>query len=366
MPRSLLPIVNLGNSFPYELERELNSPQSLSPPFDSHQVPNGGKGLPIFIKEHSDASNDDETCIGYIQPLVAEYIKTEFWDKGSSFGGLQLQGSKVYLHVEADGLSAEALVEKRTTELERAIQVLAHVPLTSTNTELCDALRCLTGWRNERYDVWGIDRIVLRMERAAVGLFGMRAYGCHLNGYVQAESGDMKLWIAQRSSTKQTYPGMLDTLVGGGLPSGVHPDVNIIKECYEECGLENHEVGMQPGYIKPAGVVTFFLADIERGWVPDTEFAYDMQLPESWQPRAIDGEVAGFRLMTPKEVIDALLAKRFTPEAGMVVIDFLVRHGIVYPGNEPNYLAVCKGLRRDLVPPGIILHRRASTTSTTL
>lgn len=37
-----------------------------------------------------------------------------------------------------------------------------------------------------------------------------------MNGYVEKESQKF-LWIAKRSDTKQTFPGMLDHLVAGGL-----------------------------------------------------------------------------------------------------------------------------------------------------
>ena len=43
----------------------------------------------------------------------------------------------------------------------------------------------------------------------------IQAYGIHMNGYVHF-GGEKHLWVAKRSATKQTYPGMLDHLVAGG------------------------------------------------------------------------------------------------------------------------------------------------------
>jgi hypothetical protein len=37
-----------------------------------------------------------------------------------------------------------------------------------------------------------------------------------MNGYVEKD-GKQFLWIGKRSDVKQTYPGMLDHLVAGGL-----------------------------------------------------------------------------------------------------------------------------------------------------
>jgi len=45
------------------------------------------------------------------------------------------------------------------------------------------------------------------------GLLGVKQYGVHMNGYVKTKDGEYKLWIAKRSLTKATYPGMLDNMV---------------------------------------------------------------------------------------------------------------------------------------------------------
>ena len=37
----------------------------------------------------------------------------------------------------------------------------------------------------------------------------------HINGYVSGAEGQ-RLWLARRSATKPTWPGMLDHIVAGG------------------------------------------------------------------------------------------------------------------------------------------------------
>ena len=73
----------------------------------------------------------------------------------------------------------------------------------------------LNGWRNEHYNVQARfgQKPLFSMERAAVSLFGIKGYGCHINGYVKDENGVYKMWIARRSKSKQTYPGKLDNFV---------------------------------------------------------------------------------------------------------------------------------------------------------
>lgn len=41
----------------------------------------------------------------------------------------------------------------------------------------------------------------------------MKRYGVHLNGYTVGIDGEVSMWLARRSATKQTYPGLLDNMV---------------------------------------------------------------------------------------------------------------------------------------------------------
>ncbi|XP_043723397.1 nudix hydrolase 20, chloroplastic-like isoform X5 [Telopea speciosissima] len=86
-----------------------------------------------------------------------------------------------------------------------------------------DVIRCLgerliPGIRNELYPVKSsFDMpVFFSLERAAAPYFGIKAYGVHMNGYVDRD-GKKFLWIGKRSEVKPTFPGMLDHLVAGGL-----------------------------------------------------------------------------------------------------------------------------------------------------
>eukprot|EP00850_Spirogloea_muscicola_P025395 SM002946S11253 [mRNA] locus=s2946:58:1620:+ [translate_table: standard] len=67
----------------------------------------------------------------------------------------------------------------------------------------------ITGWRDELYPA-SVDYHsfpLLLIERAAAPLFGIKAYGVHMNGFVIEKDGAKLLWVARRSLSKQTYPG---------------------------------------------------------------------------------------------------------------------------------------------------------------
>lgn len=80
-----------------------------------------------------------------------------------------------------------------------------------------EAFKVLAGWRNELYPVYGdskrSDNVAFVMERAATPLFGISTFGVHLNAYTKTEDGQILMWVARRSKTKQTWPGLLDNCV---------------------------------------------------------------------------------------------------------------------------------------------------------
>ncbi|KAJ6846742.1 nudix hydrolase 20, chloroplastic-like [Iris pallida] len=96
----------------------------------------------------------------------------------------------------------------------------------------------IPGIRNEMYPVtssFGMPTL-FSLERAAAPYFGIKAYGVHMNGYVDRNK-EKFLWVGKRSDMKPTYPGMLDHLVAGGLPHGISCQENLVKECEEEAGI---------------------------------------------------------------------------------------------------------------------------------
>ena len=75
----------------------------------------------------------------------------------------------------------------------------------------------ISGWRDELYPVvtrFGAQPSLL-VERAAAHLFGIKAYGVHMNGFVRQDDG-LHLWVATRSASKPTWPGKYDHLAAGG------------------------------------------------------------------------------------------------------------------------------------------------------
>jgi 8-oxo-dGTP pyrophosphatase MutT (NUDIX family) len=87
--------------------------------------------------------------------------------------------------------------------------------------------------------------------------------------------------------------------------------------------------------VKPAGTVSFFYQS-ERGLFPNTEFIFDLELPECFVPSNNDGEVSGFELVTAAELIDKITSKDYKVTSIPIALDWLVRHGHVTTETEPN------------------------------
>ncbi|KAF4362969.1 hypothetical protein F8388_020485 [Cannabis sativa] len=206
------------------------------------------------------------------------------------------------------------------------------------------------GIRNELYPVissFGASPL-FSLERAAAPYFGIKAYGIHMNGYVEKE-GEKFLWIGKRSQEKSTFPGMLDHLVAGGLPHGIACGENVVKECQEEAGIPKSISSRQVLCFScsaiPVGAVSYMDIDGYR-YKRDVLFCYDLKLPESFIPKNEDGEVESFKLIPVAHVANVIRGRTsiFKPNCCLVIIDFLFRHGYIRPENY-GYLDLLQSLR---------------------
>jgi 8-oxo-dGTP pyrophosphatase MutT (NUDIX family) len=189
------------------------------------------------------------------------------------------------------------------------------------------------------------ERALCAIDRAAAAHFGIRAFGQHVNGFVRSPDG-LHMWIGRRARDRRNWPGQLDNLAAGGLPCGVALEANLAKECWEEAGVPARLARQATA----VGAVTYAHAT-EDGFKADVLYCYDLALPDDFEPRCMDGEVEGFELL-PLPDVAALVrdTAEFKPNCSLVVLDFLVRHGVVGP-EHPEYLEIVGGLHAGLDPP---------------
>ena len=94
-----------------------------------------------------------------------------------------------------------------------------------------------------------------KMERAASSLFGIVTYGVHMTMYEPIGPDSCRIWVPTRSRTKQTWPGLLDNSVAGGIAAGYSVFDTIVKEASEEAGLSEDIVRT---HARPVGCISYF------------------------------------------------------------------------------------------------------------
>ena len=219
-----------------------------------------------------------------------------------------------------------------------------------------DTFTVLRGWRNELYPIHGHHDVMeetISMERAGSALFGINSYGVHMTSYVRTPEG-MKIWVPRRAKNKSTYGGMLDNTVAGGLSTGETPLGCLIREASEEASLPEQLIRANA---KPCGTVSYIhvrdkLAGGETGLIqPECQYIYDMEVGTEVIPNPEDDEVEEFYLWTIEEVTRSLANGEFKPNCAVVLLDFLIRHSILTPENESDYMEIVSRIHRKLPFP---------------
>ncbi|KAL6234572.1 hypothetical protein BDW75DRAFT_231041 [Aspergillus navahoensis] len=210
-------------------------------------------------------------------------------------------------------------------------------------------------WRNETFPIRhpSTGEILLEIERSASALFGILTSGVQLTCYIDDPQRGLLLWIARRSRTKQTYPGLLDNTAAGGLETRFfgRPIEAAIREAVEEGSLDENLV--RKG-LRGVGAISYYHVKrpsegCDVGFLqPEVEYVYELRLDPGIVPVPGDGEVERLYLWSVEEVLGALREGEFKLNSAVAVIDFLIRRGIVTAENEEGYLEIVSRLHRRL------------------
>lgn len=243
-----------------------------------------------------------------------------------------LREFKDVFEVASDGVRlAEGLAgaDARTSAVDQALRQLA-------------ARGVITGWRDEPYSVAATpdEPALFQMERAGIPKFGIWASGVHVNGFVR-ERGLLSMWIGRRSPDKHTAPNKFDQIVAGGRPADLTVRETVLKEGEEEANID----GALAARAVPVGAISY-RTERREGLRRDVLYVFDLELPRDFVPVNHDGEIAEFQLWPIGRVLETVRdTDKFKFNCSLVIIDFLIRHGLLDPDNEPEYLTLVRGLR---------------------
>jgi 8-oxo-dGTP pyrophosphatase MutT (NUDIX family) len=210
-----------------------------------------------------------------------------------------------------------------------------------------DSFAILNKRHSEPYRILGAPYFC-HLERYAHALFGIVGRGAHLTAYVKSESG-LRIWVPRRSRHLFTYPGKLDSSVAGGVKATDQPLDCIMAEAMEEASLPEHIVHENIRSVGTVTYVTTHSSSKESGLVsPEVLYVYDLELPQDIVLKPNDDEVEGFTLMEVVQVIEELKKSAFKKNSALVMIDFFIRHGIITPESEPDFIEIVSRLHRHL------------------
>ncbi|KAG6906591.1 hypothetical protein DXG01_012994 [Tephrocybe rancida] len=321
---SFLDIVNVCDN------TRVHRPSPVPSTYDSELL------VPLYLSE-----SPDSPVIGLLRPVIIEQLTLE--NRRSRELGIQ--------ELWAFNLDAVNYIHRNNKAAGPSVSfrdwLNTHVIRTAAMKELCERWRDNLSfedvcgpkkWRDEMYPVYvdplGVHdhpnqgsasevlNFAFEMERSACALFGVITYGVHMTIYEEdGADGEnrLKAWVPTRSRTKQTFPGLLDNTVAGGIPSGMPVFESMVKECMEEASIADHIVRK---YARAVGSISYFYRT-SKGWLqPEVEYVFTTKLPEQrqlmtsryvydiqippevdskiFEPRPLDGEVELFELTNTK------------------------------------------------------------------
>jgi 8-oxo-dGTP pyrophosphatase MutT (NUDIX family) len=182
----------------------------------------------------------------------------------------------------------------------------------------------IRAWRDEPFTLWQPHTMqpLATMERAAARFWGSLTLGAHANGYVADDRGrPVAMWIARRSPTKATDPGLHDNLVGGGVPRGQTPAEALVREGWEEAGLDAATMAAAV-----RGRTIRMARDIPEGFQFEDLHVWDLPLQPQVTPRNQDGEVAALQCLPIADALALAAGDSITVDAALVILDLALRH----------------------------------------
>jgi NUDIX domain len=126
-------------------------------------------------------------------------------------------------------------------------------------------------------------------------------------------------------------------------PHGIGLHDNVIKESQEEAGIPEALACQAIA----AGAVSYMSGGSSGfGMKRDVLFVFDLELPESFVPQPMDGEVESFELMPVERVLEVVAeTDEYKDNCNLVLIDFFIRHGRI-AADSPGYLTLLTSIRQ--------------------
>ncbi|MCI0731104.1 MAG: DUF4743 domain-containing protein [Chloroflexi bacterium] len=198
----------------------------------------------------------------------------------------------------------------------------------------------ITKWCNEPCRVgvtFGAAPLML-IDRSLTTFFGILGCGVHVNGIIR-KNERLFMWVSQRVSQNAILPGELDLLVAGAQPANLSVWEIMTKESFEEANIPL-ELAKQA---RSVGMIGYRM-NLGNQLLRHVVINFDLELPETFEPKNNDGKIARFYLWPIEKVVKIMITSRnFKINSNLSIIDLLIRHGYLYP-DDPYYKDIVRGL----------------------
>ncbi len=223
-------------------------------------------------------------------------------------------------HAACDALRSDpqVLIDANTMHIAPALTPgeALNAVLSNVANQLREA-HCLRGWRDELLDVTDGELVLGVIERAAVRALGLSTKAVHLNAWTP----DGKIWVARRSLSKSTDPGMWDTLVGGLVAQGEELELALVRECGEEAGLDAPDLAQR----SPLRTVMRIHRRLPEGYQVEDVLTSTCVLADNVRPANRDGEVMDIDTIDVDTAIRRIKEGEFTLEAAIVMVEDILQ-----------------------------------------
>jgi len=345
--------------------------------------------IPAFLvhEDHTSSESDKNIVVGHIHSNLVEIIRKEIDKIGDAIPNKDLfllpppnigQKSQSLSSSSPSSPSSPSCVgESSNLSRNRFFGLLVcktpdqdpPITLTDTRSEALERftdllLECkiISKRHNDMYPITDLRKsggdILATINRNAAPYLGITSTGVHLLCYVRDDKDDgvgenqsghsnVSLWLAQRAANKSHHALRWDVTVAGGQPVSLNFFENVVKEAGEEAGIDADLVTERA---VSTGCLSKMTCNPDGTCMkPSLYYTWDMQVDrETFVPWPADGEVAVFELCSANQLeYEVRHGDRLRPAMILVVTDFLIRHGVITPDNEPDYTQIILAMHRE-------------------
>lgn len=191
------------------------------------------------------------------------------------------------------------------------------------------------------------DNDVFQIERSLMPMMGAKQSRLIVFGFVGRDR-NCQLWMGKRTPVAVREPTLLQNIISFDLNAQLFMSREVLSE------VTYKAIGLQPALyrnLRSAGIQTSMIK-IPKGVSRISTQAYELDLTDfpTFTPSATS-PVESYELVPVKTVLDWCHAKVICENDIFPIISFAIRHGIITPETDENYVELCQAMQTEAASP---------------